>query len=127
VNLVPYRVYDAWVTLGTADPGMRAVPATAPQGSGLDLKAFQNLGYTGEWFVFAGFVGFMWFRLLRRETEAVRDARLGLVPDDAVVTVARPAAGAGEAAGEAGEAARADGSGPAPGPEPHCEVSSPVR
>ncbi|MEU0297595.1 hypothetical protein ABZ136_36935, partial [Streptomyces microflavus] len=26
--------------------------------------AFQNLGYTGEWFVFAGFVLFMWFRLV---------------------------------------------------------------
>ena len=53
----------------------------APQGSGLDLKAFQNLGYTGEWFVFAAFVLFMWFRLVRREAEAARDVRLGLVPD----------------------------------------------
>nr|WP_202501109.1 SURF1 family protein [Streptomyces sp. SID5785] len=80
VNLVPYDVYDAWVTLDTADGAMTAVPATTPQGSGLDLKAFQNLGYTGEWFVFAGFVLFMWFRLVRREAEAVRDAALGLVP-----------------------------------------------
>ena len=54
VNLVPYGVYDAWVTLDTGDSGMRAVPATAPADTGLDLKAFQNLGYTGEWFVFAG-------------------------------------------------------------------------
>ncbi|MCF1506567.1 SURF1 family protein [Streptomyces glomeratus] len=79
VNLVPYRVYDAWVTLDKADSGMKAVPATAPQGTGLDLKAFQNLGYTGEWFVFAGFTVFMWFRLLRREVEYARDAELGLV------------------------------------------------
>ncbi|MYR57434.1 SURF1 family protein, partial [Streptomyces sp. SID625] len=83
VNLVPYDVYDAWVTLDKADAGMKAVPAKAPEGSGLDLKAFQNLGYTGEWFVFAGFVVFMWFRLVRRELEAARDAALGLVPDDA--------------------------------------------
>lgn len=108
VNLVPYDVYDAWVTLqdtdartgtsatgaaGSADaaltdaPGkgggeLRAVPAAAPEGSGLDLKAFQNLGYTGEWFVFAAFVVFMWFRLLRREAEGARDLRLGLVPDE---------------------------------------------
>ncbi|MFE9860757.1 SURF1 family protein [Streptomyces sp. NPDC005780] len=108
VNLVPYDVYDAWVTLqdtdartgasgtgasGTADaaltdaPGkggaqLRPVPAAAPEGSGLDLKAFQNLGYTGEWFVFAAFVVFMWFRLLRREAEAARDLRLGLVADE---------------------------------------------
>ncbi|MFJ2090798.1 SURF1 family protein [Streptomyces sp. NPDC087901] len=108
VNLVPYDVYDAWVTLqetdartgasgtgvsGTTDTvltdtpgkgggGLRPVPAAAPQGSGLDLKAFQNLGYTGEWFVFAAFVVFMWFRLLRREAEAARDLKLGLIADE---------------------------------------------
>ena len=60
VNLVPYDVYDAWVTLQDTRRERRRrgrcaapVPAVAPQGSGLDLKAFQNLGYTGEWFVFA--------------------------------------------------------------------------
>ncbi|GHJ39995.1 SURF1 family protein [Streptomyces sp. TS71-3] len=79
VNLVPYRVYDAWITLDAAAPGLKAVPATAPEGGGLDLKAFQNLGYTGEWFVFAAFVVFMWFRLARREAEMARDARLGLL------------------------------------------------
>ncbi|GGN74994.1 SURF1-like protein [Streptomyces albiflavescens] len=83
VNLVPYKPYDAWITLDKADSGMKAVPATAPQNSGLDLKAFQNLGYTGEWFVFAGFVVFMWFRLLRREVEFARDAELGLATDEA--------------------------------------------
>ncbi|MFJ8826156.1 SURF1 family protein [Streptomyces sp. NPDC102467] len=83
VNLVPYDVYDAWVTLDTADAKMTPVPATTAQGSGLDLKAFQNLGYTGEWFVFAGFVLFMWFRLVRREAEALRDAELGLTEETA--------------------------------------------
>jgi cytochrome oxidase assembly protein ShyY1 len=86
VNLVPYDVYDAWITLDRADSGMTAVPATVPAGTGLDLKAFQNLGYTGEWFVFAGFVVFMWFRLLRREAEFARDAQLGLVPDEEPVS-----------------------------------------
>ncbi|MEV5516479.1 SURF1 family protein [Streptomyces flaveolus] len=81
VNLVPYEVYDAWVTLNTGDSGMRAVPVSAPQNTGLDLKAFQNLGYTAEWFAFVGFVVFMWFRLLRREAELARDAELGLVPE----------------------------------------------
>ncbi|MFI9822287.1 SURF1 family protein [Streptomyces sp. NPDC052013] len=82
VNLVPYDVYDAFVTLNRGDSGMKAVPATAPGGTGLDLKAFQNLGYTAEWFAFVGFVVFMWFRLLRRELEFARDAELGLLPDD---------------------------------------------
>lgn len=81
VNMVPDRLYDAWITLDRADSGMTAVPATAPDGTGLDLKAFQNLGYTGEWFVFAGFVVFMWFRLLRREIEFQRDAALGILPE----------------------------------------------
>ncbi|MFF1360494.1 SURF1 family protein [Streptomyces sp. NPDC058297] len=97
VNLVPYDVYDAWVTLDKADSGMTAVPATAPEGSGLDLKAFQNLGYTGEWFVFAGFVVFMWFRLLRREAEFARDASLGLTESDAPGTESAPDASDGPA------------------------------
>ncbi|WP_405840182.1 SURF1 family protein [Streptomyces platensis] len=78
VNIVPYDVYDAWITLTDTQTPLRAVPPAAAEGSGLDLKAFQNLGYTGEWFVFAGFVVFMWFRLFRRESEAARDAALGI-------------------------------------------------
>ncbi|MER5277534.1 SURF1 family protein [Streptomyces sp. NPDC002809] len=69
-------------TPGKGGDALRPVPAAAPQGSGLDLKAFQNLGYTGEWFVFAAFVIFMWFRLLRREAEAARDLKLGLIADE---------------------------------------------
>ncbi|MFE5967552.1 SURF1 family protein [Streptomyces sp. NPDC056463] len=78
VNLVPDEVYDAWITLTDSPAGLTPVPAAAAAGTSLDLKAFQNLGYTAEWFVFAGFVVFMWFRLLRREAEAHRDAALGL-------------------------------------------------
>ncbi|MFF4156691.1 SURF1 family protein [Streptomyces sp. NPDC001678] len=81
VNLVPYEVYDAWITLREAPAPLTAVPPAAPPNSGLDLKAFQNLGYTGEWFVFAGFVAFMWFRLFRREAEAARDLALGITPE----------------------------------------------
>ncbi|AWL87081.1 SURF1 family protein [Streptomyces globisporus] len=109
VNLVPYDVYDAWVTLPEAEAGgtggaMKPVPAAAPEGSGLDLKAFQNLGYTGEWFVFAAFVLFMWFRLVRREAEAERDIALGLVPED---SAAPATADAPEGAGPAVEGAEA--------------------
>lgn len=79
VNLVPYDLYDAWLTVQTPADGMKPVPAQAPSNTGLDLKAFQNLGYTGEWFVFAAFVLFMWFRLYRREVETLRDAEAGLL------------------------------------------------
>ncbi|MFF0203239.1 SURF1 family protein [Streptomyces sp. NPDC005017] len=88
VNLVPYGVEDAFVTLNRGDSGMTAVPPRAAAQTGLDAKAFQNLGYTAEWFVFAGFVVFMWFRLLRREAETARDAELGLLPEDPRPTTA---------------------------------------
>ncbi|MFI8422290.1 SURF1 family protein [Streptomyces sp. NPDC085479] len=78
VNVVTDDVYDAWVTLTDSPAGLTPVPAAAAAGTGLDAKAFQNLGYTAEWFVFAGFVVFMWFRLVRREAEAARDEALGL-------------------------------------------------
>ncbi|MGW7199172.1 SURF1 family protein [Streptomyces chryseus] len=102
VNLVPYDVYDAWITLAEGDSGMLPVPAVAPQGSGLDLKAFQNLGYTGEWFVFAGFVLFMWFRLMRREAEAARDLALGIQEEgEPVAAASGPAAAVPAAASTA--------------------------
>ncbi|WNE97502.1 SURF1 family protein [Streptomyces luomodiensis] len=80
VNLVPYQVYDAWVTSAEAPGALKPVPPKVAEGTGLDMKAFQNLGYTGEWFVFAGFVVFMWFRLFRREAETARDLALGITP-----------------------------------------------
>ena len=102
VNLVPYEVHNAWITV--VDPELlqqplKAVPPVAPKDSGLDLKAFQNLGYTAEWFVFAVFVLFMWFRFFRRDVEVARDAELGLLSGS---TAARPSAEPGEATDSAG-------------------------
>ncbi|AXI78794.1 SURF1 family protein [Peterkaempfera bronchialis] len=82
VNVLPYEVYDGWVAADDAPAGLTAVPTVQPEGgNGLTLRAFQNLGYTLEWFVFAGFVVFMWFRLVRREAEAAHDRALGLLPE----------------------------------------------
>ncbi|MFI6154055.1 SURF1 family protein [Kitasatospora sp. NPDC051170] len=73
--------YDGWVAADEPPAGLTAVPTVEPQGGdGLTLRAFQNLGYTLEWFVFGGFVVFMWFRLVRREAEAEQDRALGLDP-----------------------------------------------
>ncbi|RMI27613.1 SURF1 family protein [Streptomyces triticirhizae] len=91
INVLPYEVTDSWITVREPEPPLVAVPATAPTGTGLDLDAFQNLGYTAEWFVFAGFAVFMWFRLFRREVEQQRDRELGLTDEG-------PAPGGGTAA-----------------------------
>lgn len=82
VNVVPYDVRDAWLTVQDTEPPLRPVPPVAPAGTGLDMQAFQNLGYTAEWFAFAGFCVFMWFRLFRREAELARDTVLGLAPEE---------------------------------------------
>ncbi|MEU8351398.1 SURF1 family protein [Streptomyces sp. NPDC048845] len=115
VNIVPYDVHSAWVTLSDGDAGLRSVPPAAAEGSGLDLKAFQNLGYTAEWFVFAGFVLFMWFRLFRGETEAARDRALGLLPEDGPGGEPAPAPVPGPGKPGAPDTVRG---GPRPGPGP---------
>ncbi|MFF9350191.1 SURF1 family cytochrome oxidase biogenesis protein [Streptomyces sp. NPDC014734] len=128
VNLVPYDVYDAWVTLQDtgAVGGLRPVPAAAAQGTGLDLKAFQNLGYTGEWFVFAGFVLFMWFRLVRRETEAARDLKLGLVTETSADVNANTDPGVAADSGPAADSGVNAGSGPASDSGPDANTGSAV-
>ncbi|MFD9355170.1 SURF1 family cytochrome oxidase biogenesis protein [Streptomyces sp. NPDC060031] len=90
VNVLPYELYDAWLTVPDPPAPLRAVPPVVPAGAGLDYKAFQNLGYTGEWFVFAGFVVFMWSKLRRRERE-------GPAAVASVVTAAAPVAVSGRA------------------------------
>ncbi|UED85464.1 SURF1 family protein [Streptomyces profundus] len=94
INILPYPVEDSWITVREPEAPLVAVPATAPAGTSLDLDAFQNLGYTAEWFVFAGFTLFMWFRFFRREVETLRDAELGLT-DDGPATAAGPGAPGG--------------------------------
>lgn len=79
INLLPYEVTDGWLTVREAEAPLAPVPAVAASGTSLDVKAFQNLGYTAQWFVFAAFVIFMWYRFLRRELEAHHDAELGLL------------------------------------------------
>lgn len=108
VNLVPHEVPDAWITLTETAAPLRPVPATAPPGTGLDLKAFQNLGYTGEWFVFAGFVLFMWFRFFRRDVEAARDRAWGLTTDGDAPPDGGPPGGDAPDGGPAGDPAGRD-------------------
>jgi cytochrome oxidase assembly protein ShyY1 len=85
INLLPYQVWNGWVALdsgpGTGQ-GLTPVPTYQPSGGGgLTLRAMQNLGYTLQWFVFAGFAVYMWCRFVRREAEERRDRELGLGPE----------------------------------------------
>jgi cytochrome oxidase assembly protein ShyY1 len=83
LNQLPYQVWNGWIALDRVGGGLTAVPTYQPNGgSGVSMRAIQNLGYTCQWFVFAGFAVFMWFRLVRNEAETQRDRELGLAEDD---------------------------------------------
>ncbi|GAB3108012.1 SURF1 family protein [Streptomyces calidiresistens] len=120
INVLPYPVLDGWLTVREAEAPLVVVPPEAAAGTVLDLKAFQNLGYTAEWFVFAAFVIFMWYRLLRREVEVRRDA----LADAGAAGAAAAGPTAGSTAGSTDAPAPADSAAPAApadrtdGPEP---------
>ncbi|WP_436774331.1 SURF1 family protein [Yinghuangia sp. YIM S09857] len=95
VNILPYPIYDGYVALSAQEPpaaaGLTPVPpAKAQKGGGISGRAWQNLGYTAQWFVFAGASVFLWWRVVRREIEERREAEeaavlreLGLAPQGA--------------------------------------------
>ncbi|WP_181727358.1 SURF1 family protein [Streptomyces sp. PT12] len=120
INVLPYPVADVWITVRDTEAPLTPVPAEAPTGTGLDMDAFQNLGYTAEWFVFAAFAVFMWYRLFRREVETQRDAELGLHPDE------RPGAHPDERPGARGAPA-APGTTPSGLSGPPAQASAPDR
>lgn len=92
VNVLPYELFDGYVALTAQDPadtsGLVPVPpAKAQKSGGVSGRAWQNLGYTAQWFVFAGASVFLWWRVVRREIEERQEAEeaaalreLGLEP-----------------------------------------------
>lgn len=62
----PQRLLTGYVILTSQEPapvkGLVLVPPTAPSNRSL---AWQNLSYALQWFVFAGFGLFLWWRLVR--------------------------------------------------------------
>lgn len=79
----PQKLYAGYVVLTAARPGQdgaapRLVPPTAPSNKAV---AWQNLSYAVQWFVFAGFLLLLWFRL-------VRDDHLGRLHPAATPTAA---------------------------------------
>lgn len=92
VNVLPYRLYVGYVALTAQEPADAAglvpvPPAETQKSSGISGRAWQNLGYTAQWFVFAGASVFLWWRVVRREIEERQEAEetralreLGLEP-----------------------------------------------
>jgi len=75
VNRLPYRLYDGYVALtGQEPPASGLEPADAPprRTPTITARAWQNLGYTAQWFLFAAVAVFMWFRVVGREAQERR-------------------------------------------------------
>jgi cytochrome oxidase assembly protein ShyY1 len=68
LSLVPYQLFDGYVVLISQLPAVQAGLALVPSGrSGNAVPGFyfQHLAYVGLWWLFAAFVVFFWWRLVR--------------------------------------------------------------
>jgi cytochrome oxidase assembly protein ShyY1 len=104
VQLWPFRMITGYVVMTAEEPSRSAapvlVPPTAPSNRSV---AWQNLSYALQWFVFAGFGLFMWWRL-------VRDDHRGVLRRAAAEAAPKPAP-AGDPAGDTEPAPARDRSG----------------
>lgn len=103
VNTWPGRIYNAFVFLQKETPATGSDPAAVGSLNALThvptpvtdtgLK-WRNLGYALQWWIFAGFAAYMWWRMVRDDSVADDDAA---VP---VAAGAAPAPGTPERGGE---------------------------
>ncbi|WP_167586197.1 SURF1 family protein [Kineococcus rubinsiae] len=98
VNVVDYRLANAYVTDSAPAAGLLAVPPTDPGQASRRLD-WRNLAYAAQWWVFAAFTVVVWRRALRDDRELAAE-RAGDVPggeplpDEATPDEGVPAAGA---------------------------------
>jgi cytochrome oxidase assembly protein ShyY1 len=67
VHLVDYRVYDAFVIQSSVDSGVVPSPAPAvvqPPQPPTDHAGLRNIAYAFQWWVFAAFTLWMWWRMV---------------------------------------------------------------
>ena len=67
VHLVDYRVYDAFVIQSSIDSGVVPSPAPAvvpPPAPPTDHAGLRNIAYAFQWWVFAAFTLWMWWRMV---------------------------------------------------------------
>jgi surfeit locus 1 family protein len=71
VGLVDYRLYDAFVLLSSSEPAVAGGPAVVPPPAPpTDHAGIRNVAYAVQWWIFAAFTLFMWWRMVR---DAQRD------------------------------------------------------
>ncbi len=65
VGMVRYRLYDSFVMEASATPAPAAAPeVVAPPAPPTDRAGFRNVAYAVQWWIFAAFVLFMWWRMM---------------------------------------------------------------
>jgi surfeit locus 1 family protein len=66
VSLVDYRLYDGFVMQESSDPAMSGGPAVVPAPPPpTDHAGLRNVAYAFQWWIFAAFALFMWWRMMR--------------------------------------------------------------
>lgn len=71
IEVWPYPLYTGYIVLtaqspASTGPSLQAVTVTPPSGG----YALQNLSYAAQWFLFAGFGLFFWYRVVREDHRA---------------------------------------------------------
>lgn len=81
VAMVDYRLYDAFVVLATSEPAAPDPPElVAPPGPPTDYAGLRNIAYAVQWWFFAAFVLFMWWRMMIDDHRARTAETAGTVP-----------------------------------------------
>lgn len=66
VGMVDYRLYDAFVLLASAEPAVSGGPElVVPPAPPTDHAGVRNVAYAVQWWIFAAFTLFMWWRMVR--------------------------------------------------------------
>jgi surfeit locus 1 family protein len=74
VGMVDYRLYDAFVVLSSSTPAAGTPSLVPPPAPPIDHAGLRNIAYAVQWWIFAAFALFMWWRMMT-------DAHRGGEPD----------------------------------------------
>ncbi len=75
INEMPHDLYGGYLMLRSSEPpsGVGLTPARPPLPSASAWTGLRNLAYGLQWWVFAVFVAFMWWRMVREPPESEGD------------------------------------------------------